>query len=268
MNQPISTFPLCLALLTATAATSGAAVLFTDNFTVDANVNDPNYQNNTGRQGGSLGVLNYISRFSGPDAFKQQVGNATTYPGSAGSLLLAFEGAVRLDYDFSVVGTPLEISFDGLVDNNADTTNWVSLTVGNAGDLNFVTNVDFGILFRANGGVQYFNDGTGTTGIGGTSFGADVFTTYKVILSDTAGTGSAFGTGGSRADYFQNGVYLGTATLAQLEAGQGYLGFGSPGEIPNISGVDNISISSIPEPSSVLVSLSGLAGLVLVRRRK
>jgi hypothetical protein len=268
MTQPIKALPFCLALLSVTTATSRAAVLFTDDFTVDANVNDPNYQNTAGRQGGSLASLNYISRFTGPDAFKQQVGNATTYPGSGGSLLLAFEGAVRLDYDFSSVGTPLEIRFDGLVDNNADTTNWVSLTVGTLSSLNFVTNVDFGILFRANGGVQYFNDGSPATGNAGTSFGADVFTSYKVILSDTAGTGSAFGTGGSRADYYQNDVFLGTATLSQLEAGQGYLGFGSPGEIPNISGVDNISISSIPEPSSVLVSLSGLVGLALVRRRK
>ena len=52
-------FVSCLLLASLFAPCPGA-VLFTDNFTVDANINDPNYQyDSPGRQGGTLSTLTY-----------------------------------------------------------------------------------------------------------------------------------------------------------------------------------------------------------------
>jgi len=263
-----SRFSLSSAVLLAAslmAPCAPAAVLFTDNFTVDANVNDPNYQYNvSGRQGGTLSTLTYTARF--PDLGSQeQVGNASTFPGNSNALLLAFGGAVRIDYDFATVPAPIEISFDGIISNgvSGDDTNWISLNIGRLDQTNFVTTGEFGILFRANGGTQYFDhSGTGITGTSGTNIGFNTFTDYRVILSDTEGTGSPFGTNGSKVSYYQGGNLLGTIDIGQLSATSGYIGLGAT----SVGGIDNLRISSVPEPSVAV--MAGLVGLLSLRRRR
>jgi hypothetical protein len=85
--------------------------------------------------------------------------------------------------------------------------------------------------FRANGGTQYFNNGNGTTGASEAAPGANVWQSYQVVISDTAGTRSASDGNGSLISYYANGVELGGASIGQLTAGQGYIGFDSPGQI-------------------------------------
>lgn len=257
--------PVVLLAASVVAPCAQAAVLFTDNFTVDANVNDPNYQyNSPGRQGGSLATLTYTPRF--PDLGSQeQVGNASTFPGNSNALLLAFGGAVRVDYDFATIPLPIEISFDGIVSNgvSGDATNWISVNIGRLDQTNFVTTGEFGMLFRANGGTEYFDhSGSGVAGSSGANIGFNTFTDYRLVLSDTAGTGSPFGTNGSKVSYYQGGNLLGTIAIGQLSATSGYIGFGAT----SVGGIDNLRISSVPEPT--VMGLLSLAGLCAVRRKR
>jgi len=266
MKTSLKPLLYCLGLLTCTAVPSNAVVLFTDNFDATG-PGSPNDQiTNPGRQGGPLSTLGYLQ--SG----NVQIGNLTTLPPSAGSdlgdeFLGAFGGRAYINHDFSDQTVPLEISFRGLASSASNTglTNWVGLLIGNSAGVPFVNGANVSsILFRANGGTEVWNHGVSAIGGSGLAPGFDVWSDYKVILSDTAGTGSAFGTGGSRADYYINGSFLGTLNINQLTAGEGYFGFAAD----RIVGYDNISIATIPEPSAVIMGFSGLAGLVLLRRRK
>lgn len=256
----------CIALLACTAASSSAAVLFTDNFDATSNQTPNDQIGNPGRQGGSLATLGYLQ------ANNVQIGNLTTLPPSPGSdlgdeFLAAFGGTAYVNHDFSNETAPLEITFRGLTSSISNTgiNNWLAFVVGSATGVPFVNGASVSsILFRANGDTEVWNHGSNAAGGSGFAPGFDVWTDYKVILSDTAGTGSAFGSGGSRADYYINGAFLGTLTINQLGAGEGYIGFSAD----RIVGYDNISISTVPEPSAAILGMSGVAGLALLRRRK
>ncbi|WP_265595123.1 hypothetical protein [Haloferula sp. BvORR071] len=266
MTASTKPFLLALALLAGAASSSNAVVLFTDNFDATSNQTPNDQINNPGRQGGSLATLGYLQ------ANNVQIGNTATLPPSPGSglgdeFLAAFGGTAYVNYDFSTQTLPLEISFLGLISSIANTgpTSWVSVTVGDATGVPFVNGGNVSsVLFRANGGTEVWNHGANAPGGTYTAPGFDVWTDYKIILSDTAGTGSAFGSGGSRMDYYANGVLLGTLNITQLTAGQGYIGFAAD----RIVGYDNLSIATVPEPSAALVGVSGLAGLLLLRRRR
>lgn len=257
---------LCLALLTCTAVPSGAAVLFSDNFDATSNQTPNDQIDNPGRQGGTLATLGYLQTGN------VQIGNTTTLPASPGSdigdeFLSAFGGRAYINHDFSNETMPIEISFRGLISSisSTGTDNWLSVSVGDVTDIPFVNGANVAsILFRANGGTEAWNHGSNAPGGSGTAIGFDVWSDYRVVLSDTAGTGSAFGSGGSRADYYVNGTFLGTMSINQLTAGDGYIGFASD----RIVGYDNVTISTVPEPSAMMAGMSGLACLVLLRRRK
>lgn len=275
---------LCLsaaASLWTIASTASAAILLTDNFDVttgsfttppDSTGIGPNSElANPGRQGGTLATPTLGYTFQG----NAQVGNTTTLAANAGSgssvgddMLLAFGASATINFNFATIGTPLVITFDALPNAQADLTNWFSFMVSEGAGTQFVNNgsVDFGMLFRANGQSQYFTDGANaTSGVTGPSVGQNTWEDYMIVLSDSAGTGSAFGSGSSRVDYYQNGAFLGSVAVSDpFAADQGYLAFGGGG----LAGIDNISVASIPEPSSMMAGLSGLGCLMLARRRK
>ncbi|MCW1914118.1 PEP-CTERM sorting domain-containing protein [Luteolibacter sp. GHJ8] len=255
-----------LALLTCSLATSNAVVLFTDNFDATA-PGSPNDQiTNPGRQGGTLATVGY------QQLNNVQIGNLTTLPPSPGSdlgdeFLAAFSGRAFVNHNFSSETLPLEISFRGLISSTSATglDNWVSVTVGDVSGMPFVNGANVAsILFRANGGTEVWNHGSNSVGGAGASVGYNAWTDYRIVLSDTAGTGSAFAGNGSRIDYYANGVLLGTANINQLTAQDGFIGFASD----RIVGYDNLSIVTVPEPSAMLIALGGLGSLFLRRRRK
>jgi hypothetical protein len=243
----------CLALLflaSSAQAAAQAAVLFSDNYTATSNQTPNDQITNPGRQGGTLAPLGYIQ------GGNVQIGNTGTLPidpgdvSSGDSFLAAFGGSAYINLDFSIVSGPLEIDFKGLV-HTSGLTDWVSFNVGNGTGAPFVNNSAVSsILFRANGGTELFNNGT-DNGAGASGFapGLDAWTSYKVILSDTAGTGSAFVGNGSRADYYVNGSFVGTFNMNQLSAGQGFIGFSSG----QISGYDNVTISGTL-PAGVVIA--------------
>jgi hypothetical protein len=246
------------------AGPASAAVLFADNFDATSNETPNDQTANPGRQGGSLATLGYLQ------AGNVQIGNTTTNPanspGSVGDdMLAAFGGSAYVNYNFSNQTVPLSITFRGLVNNYlGNSSNWVSFTVGDNTVLSVNGAAARSILFRANGGTELWNNGSNTVGVSGYAPGFNVWTDYKVVLSDTAGTGSAWGTGGSRADYFSNGSFMGTFNMTQLTASEGYIGFSS--SATHISGYDDLKIETIPEPSTAL--LGGLGMLALLRRRR
>ena len=241
-----------------------AAVLFTDNFDANSNTSPNDQLTNPGRQGGTLATLGYIVDGNA------QIGNTSgaippnlPNSGLGDDLLTAFTGRAYVNYNFSDVTQPLEITFSGLVRDAGDATFWVSISIAD-NTAPFVNSSGANsILFRANGGTELLANGAGTSGVSGSAFGLNVWSGFKVVLSDTAGTGSAWGTGGSRADYYSNGTLLGTFTMTQLTASQGYIGFSTS----DISGYDDLQIQTIPEPSAFLLVGLGMFAMMARRRR-
>jgi hypothetical protein len=236
---------------------SAQVVLFSDNYTATSNQTPNDQITNPGRQGGTLAPLGYI------EGGNTQIGNTGTLPidpgdvSSGDSMLLAFAGTAYVNYDFSLVTGPLEIDFKGLVSHIAahDTTDWVSFNVGNGAGAPFVNNSAVcSILFRANGGTELWNEGANSDFSGAYAPGFDAWTQYKVILSDTAGTGSAFVGNGTRADYYSNGSFIGTFNMSQLGAGQGYIGFSGG----TIEGYDNVTITGTLPPVVLLTDIQPL----------
>lgn len=284
-------FAASLPVMTQTAS---AQVLFSDNFNgfttnsgfpATATTGGGDFEtSNPGRISGTLaaglGTTPYIN--GGQTDFNEQTGDTTDLPadnldnGVAGdNLLMASTGGGAsefVNFDFSTISAPITISFNAL-ESNADTSNWTSFmiapTLATGSGQPFVngSGVD-GILFRGNGGTQIFDHGTNVGGNGGAVVGADTWASYQIVLSNTAGTGSAFsGAGGTSLAYFENGVLLGTQSLGQLSGSQ-FIGFG--GGSGTLTGIDDISISTtaVPEPSTYALLGGGLALLAFVVLRR
>ena len=248
----------------------GSTVLFTDDYTISVDnplpvyVLDAENTNSPGRQTGSLFPLPYQGRYSGAQAYKQRVGDRASIPANTNALILLLDAGVRVDYDFSTNGTPLEIRWSVMF-NNFGQANTNTFIVGNIADDYDPTNAAFAFQIHNNGTTSIFDHGVETPGSFGASIGDNILVPFKVILSDTNGTGSAFGSGGSKAAYYQNGVLLGTATIGQLTAGQGYLGFVScfgPVGGNNPVGIDNLRITALPAsasptPTNITYTVSG-----------
>jgi hypothetical protein len=258
--------PFCYLLLTVLllviVKSASAQVLFSDSFN---GITGPsgypatpatgaNFELNIpGRIAGTLTLpagTNYINGFFTDG--NEQLGNTGSFPAdnlddnvAGDNLLLANQASDWINYDFSTINSPISLTFNGLVDS-PDPTDWLAILVGSSSQSPWVLDTSFSILFRANGGTQYFNNGNGTTGGSGVAPGANVWQSYQIILSDSTGTGSAFAGNGSLITYYANGVKLGSTSINQLVAGQGYLGFDSPGQIV---GIDDIAVSvSLPVP--------------------
>ena len=238
--------------------TASAQVILTDNFTVDANQNDPNFEIGNGRQGGSAATSLYTAYERPGNTWNHQIGSST-FVGAPDSnyLLLAQDGAVQNNLNISTSATgPLSISFT-LYNRGSHTgelpSYWGAFTLQAAGVYPFpvVGAGEFGILNREGGGIQVF-DGSGNITPGGwDTSGFATNTQWTFIFTDTAGTGSAFNGNGSQVTII-NGVHtLGTLTLAQLNTANLELGFrvdaeGDPANLLLI-GVDNLSVApSLP----------------------
>jgi MYXO-CTERM domain-containing protein len=178
----------------------------------------------------------------------------------AGAMVLNFQGNgftgdhASLNHNFATdsntLNLALAIEFNMWADSAAGNDGWVGFTIGST-----------------QGG--YFWDGT----YGFNVTQAQGQHSYKVMISDLAGTGSGFNgvTNGALVEIFIDGISQG-ATTKTLATDAGYITFRTTaaawggGSSWGLGHVDNLSVSLVPEPSAAL--LGGLGMLALLRRRR
>ncbi|MBN8459357.1 MAG: autotransporter-associated beta strand repeat-containing protein [Verrucomicrobia bacterium] len=210
-------------IVAATGATAlgivQGAPLLTDNF------NTPSYGASTfnsylgADQGGSLATIPYAASAPGGDWSTQHSnGNAMLIANAAGN------NWVSPNHDFSIeanlANKPLVIQFDAWVTGGVD---WAWLGFGlDSAQGTYVENQKYWTLVRQSEGTH----------------------THKFVISDTAGTGSAFnGTAnGAKVDHYVDSVYQSTSTLT-LNPGDGYITFQQDRwDGWSIGHVDNLSV--------------------------
>ncbi len=257
-------------LLSVIIQASSAQIILTDNFTVDANQNDPNFEIGNGRQGGTAAPSLYTTNTAPGNDWNVQIGSSS-FVGAPDSnyLLLAEDGAVQNNLNISASASgPLSISFT-LYNRGSHTgelpSYWGAFTLQAAGSDPFpvVNSGEFGFLNREGGGIQAF-DGTGNiTPSGWDTSGFATNINWTLIFTDTSGTGSAFNGNGSQVT-IKNGVYtLGTLTLAQLSGSNLGLGFradseGDPAHLLLI-GIDNLSVAPSLPPAWLPFAVQDIA---------
>jgi hypothetical protein len=271
------TYLAAVSAITLTGPAS-ATVILTDNFNTaqdGSNINNqPGLSND---QGGTLDPVTYsISHPVEPNrswavrrgftdggnyvSEMAVIGNGTPYNDNA-----TWNAFSSLDYNFATISNSndsiLEVEFNVKVfaSSAGDGSDWGSIQFGSAQNAWVLDSGNtLGLLFRDNGAIN---------NIGGTGSSAS-FTDgnlIKLMLSNSAGTGSAFNSDGSTdvVKLFVNGSLAATYTGLNFTATDGYITFAAHNA--NLA-VDNLKISTIPETSTTL--LGGLGALALLRRRR
>jgi hypothetical protein len=207
-------------------------------------------------QQGTLAPLTYSITTAGQDWQAQH--------GNAGEMLLVgasgYGASAALNQDFALPANefdlPLSIQFDVRLTETTVSTCWSSISIGNT--RNIIANdsrAKFGILPVLDGTLQVWTGGTSQPLA---SRGANRF---RIVLSNTAGNGSAFNGNGSKATLYNGATLIGTYPLSQLTTGDGYLGFSANpyNGSWNITRIDNLSITLVSDFDSWMSSL-GLTG--------
>lgn len=220
-------------------------------------------------QDGSLSPLSYAISSTGWDGYIQR--------GAGGRMLLAgydfptsgsaFTGQMfaSLNHNFAAAANTLnarlQIKFNLNVTDSADPTNWGAIALG-AYQNQSVNNAanKFSSLFRDNGQTQQFASGS-EVGPGLFTFtDGDLIT---LLLSDSAGTGSAFDGNGSVARLYVNGDLKATFTDLDLDATDGFISFQANGTKANYDNLVITATSAVPDydawASSFTPPLSGAA---------
>ena len=269
MNQNIpEQYPPCkfaisllfLALLTFLIQTASAQVLLSDSWQVGTPNSQNVNQNLAARQTGTQALAPY-NTYGG----QHQVDNTGTdvgqpgEPGNGQYLLLAFDSAVQSSLDVATGATgPLVIDFDMYFHssgnpNHDNTSDWGAFTLQpNTDPFPVVGGANqFGFLSRYSGGIQVFQNGSSLSSVSSWDTpGFAMADHWKLIFTDTAGTGSAFVGNGSKVTMINGGTVagggttLGTITLSQLSNFQLYPGFRDTGTM--FIGIANLSIQVTP----------------------
>ena len=240
------------ALLPAAAWAASPVVLLTDSLdgtgspdTMNLNFNLP------AREGGSLTPVSWDRNGN------VQVGNTGEPHDSGNVLLCAFGGDGALLYDFNQARSAggLKISFD--LDSNShtdygDTTTWGAVNLGMSfGDRHIFVNggnPHFGILFRANGGVQAFDGGTV---VAGGNWAADGNYSGQLHHFDIVLTGPGDGNPFDGSGHTQIDVYADNAAtpfLTWTKSGgysDNFINFAGD----HIVDFDNVSITQLDAPA-------------------
>ena len=135
---------------------------------------------------------------------------------------------------------PLTFQMDAWVTDTSNPSCWASITIGSG--QNLVANdsgAKFAILPELGGGLQVLLNGSQQI------IASRSGNNFRIVFSDTAGTGSAFNGKGSRAAIYNGPTLVGTYPLSQLTAADGYLSFAA---CPyngswNVTHIDNLSVT-------------------------
>ena len=234
--------------------TASAQVLLTDNFTVDANKNDPNYELGNGRQTGTQMLSDYRSGGS-----QHQLGNPGTFVGQPGGatnshyLLLAFTAGVQNNTDVASAATgPLVVSFDMYFHSDGnpyggDPSDWgaFSLRANRSDGFPVAQAGEFGFLTRYDGRMQVFQNGGSIEPSAWDALGFATNDSWTLIFTDTTtGTNSAFIGLGSQVTIVNGTNTLGTIVLSQLNSSGLYPGFDQNANM--FVGVANFSMAVTP----------------------
>jgi hypothetical protein len=245
-----------------------AQSIFTDDFTVSTPVvGDPNFEIEN-RQTGGYAPSFYGNLFNGNNI---QLGNTANVgqPGGVDGNYLYMAGTSGLQNllvidEVLADGKPLTISFDLYTQGNLSAGgDWMgfSLSAGTS-STPVVGAGQFGMLVRQNGGMAVRQDGE----LFSHNSGFVTSTSWTLVFSDPSGVGSAFAGSGSLVSIYNGGNLVDSVTLPTSLLTTGLsLGFFSEGTM--IGGVDNLSVATIPEPSTILLSFLGAGAVVLLRRK-
>lgn len=255
----------CLAFAISGSANAASTVLLTDNFN-STNTNNVNAAAAT-RQTGTL-----PSAWDGYDNdgdWQTQIeNNHLLLTGAGNSSELMGGESLTGNYGAAAVGL-LSMSFDLRLQTSNNSTDWMSISISNSpfGANPWVADggVAFSAIFRASGNTSIVNGGGSASAW--TSNTAN-YSTVTIVLSDSVGTGSAFNGNGSLARIYDasNTLIATSGALPQLTNAYFSLGGYSTTGAGTIWEVDNLNITTVPEPSAAL--LGGLGLLALLRRRR
>ena len=208
-------------------------------------------------QQGTLAPITYTVTTAGQD-WQAQHGN------TAAMLLVGDSGdgaSAALNQDFSTPANefdlPLSFKMDARVTDTTVPGCWSSIGIGSAKNITANDNrVRFGILPALNGSMQVWINGIKQ--LPDTSHAGN---TFRIVLSNTAGNGSAFNGNGSKAALYDGTTLLGTYPLPQLATGDGYLSFSANpyNGSWNITRIDNLSITLVSDYDAwkTAIQLSG-----------
>ncbi|MGE9268903.1 MAG: PEP-CTERM sorting domain-containing protein [Verrucomicrobiales bacterium] len=256
----------------------GGTILYTDDFNVPDNASfDASYDpardsglldgevvlRSWGAQQQILGNAAYHPGITGGLRFEAAAGpfgstNRYDWAGGSAAALIAADGGLRVEFDW----IPATYSTN---DPDNEPTDWISLQVGgtnadpSTGNLTWA-DYEYGILLRNNGGSEIWQNG-GNMGAGGSFTETPAGLARRVqidFLPDSFAPGSSV-----RAVTSVNGMLVQDDTFTWDSAsGEIYIDFGH-----NALGasIDNLVVSTVPEPG--VLALSGLGLLALGRRR-
>ena len=175
--------------------------------------------------------------------------------GNGGTMLLVgdsgYNSRASLNQDFALVANEfdqaLAFQMDAWVDTGNDSS-WSSVVIGSGQGLNADSpGAKFAIRPVRNGSLQVWVNGSQ---VASTSRSGN---TFRIVLSDSAGAGSAFDGDGSKAALYNGATLVGTYTLAQLSPADGFLTFGAqPNNGYHLSRFDNLNISLFTPPPTTL----------------
>ena len=258
---------LSAASLTIMSPTAHGALLWMDNFNApDTNNFDGAIM--TGRLSGSEAGNTSLSSFG----FQQSINNNQLLLPQGGNGVRFGGQFSRYDWAAGASGSAIlgargfTVSFDWIPVDNTD-GEWVSFQVGTINDDNGnLTNDDYGILFRNNGGTERFRNAPAPTGnlgagvpftatLGGVARQVDITYSFTSFADGSAVTAT------SRVNGFQVARdtfnWDGNAGAMRMELGNGV----------NNTRIDNLRINTIPEPTGAVL-LSASLGLMALRRRR
>ncbi|MFM2197003.1 MAG: hypothetical protein RLZZ505_435 [Verrucomicrobiota bacterium] len=265
MKQNLSFIFASAIALAAHNASAASIVLWADNFNV---ADTPNFD------GAST-----AGRLSGTEAANTALASYGQQQGiSSNQLLLLPNGnaGVRFGgqttrYDWAagssgtqiIAGGGFTVAFDWTPANNT-VIDWVSFQVGTINnDSGNLTNDDYGILFRNNGGTERF-DNSANLGAGG-SFVANPGGISRSVVISYSFTSFADGSSVNVVSTVDGTEVANDNFTWDGNGGQMHMEMGN---LASGTLIDNLVISTVPEPSGLVLLGSSLGVLILLRKRR